>query len=59
MKELSINERESINGGLTLRQGQAWIGLAVLVASVVAAPAAVAFGGGVLVASAIVEAYSN
>ena len=42
-----------------MRQGQAWIGLAVLVASVVAAPAAVAFGGGVLVASAIVEAYSN
>ncbi|MCV6621358.1 MAG: hypothetical protein OIF51_06345 [Cellvibrionaceae bacterium] len=59
MKVLNSSECSRVNGGLTLDQGTALIGGLVLVASVVAAPAAVAFGGGVLAAIAIGRAFSS
>ncbi len=53
MHELTMNEVQEVNGGLSLDLGTALIGGCVLIASVVAAPAAAAFGGGVLVSIAI------
>ena len=48
MRELSANEIEKVHGGLTPRQAEVLIGGAVLFAGIVGAPAAAAFGGGVM-----------
>jgi hypothetical protein len=57
MREVTLEEAELVNGGLTLEQGQALIGAATLFAGVVSAPAAAAFGGGVLVGMSLVWAF--
>lgn len=58
MRVLSVDEINEVQGGLDLDQGAALIGGLTLFAAVVAAPAAAAFGGGVLVAFAIGKAFS-
>jgi hypothetical protein len=58
MRELSMQEVESVNGGLSLEQGEAAIGVVVVFAAI-AAPAAAAFGVGVLAAIAIGKAFGT
>ena len=58
MRELSLDEINEVQGGLTPQQGAVLIGGCVLLASVVAAPAAAAFGGGVLFAMAVGDAWA-
>lgn len=48
MRELSVDEIEEVSGGLTLGQGRVLISGAAFLAAIIGAPAAAAFGGGVM-----------